>query len=256
MNPMHVGQSQFRPGNIVIREQLPALTIGRNVLATVLSRPKDGMVLVSLFGKRLLVETDMDLNKGQVLNLKVQALNPKVVLKTVEAPGIPRPVPGETISTLIEHLVGKFEDVPLKSFNIREILEDHLTGKQGDAATANFVATLIDEAAKYPQALAFLLIPIVQDQSRGRAKVVIEPDPEQGYVITFDMETDHMGVIGCSARVGNGIDVEIRTGSNALADFIRSHLSELHATLSSLGAVKRLEVLVRRMPQAGLDMLV
>lgn len=256
MTPTQISQVQLQTGNIVVKDQLPALVIGRLVIATVLSKPKDGMVLVSMFGKQILVETTMELAKGQVLKLKVQDLHPKVVLKPAEAPTSPKAAAAGSLSTMIEQLVGKLGDTPLKAFNINRILEDHITGKPVDAATAQFAAALIDEAAKYPQALAFLLIPIVQEQSQGRAKVVIEADPEQGYMITFDMETDHMGVIGCTARVGATIDVEIRTGSEALADLFRSHLPELHVALSALGTVKRLDVVMRRMPQAGVDMLV
>lgn len=256
MNPTQVTQARFNTGNIVIKDQLPALFLGRNCIATVLSNPKDGMVLVSMFGKRLLVETTMDLTKGQVLNLKVQALHPKVVLKTVEGQTLPKLSLGEGLTAFIEELVGKFEEVPLKAFNVREILEEHLAGKPGDAGSAQIVSGLLDEVAKYPQTLAFLLIPVVQDDSHGRAKVAIERDADDSYTITFDLETDHMGTVGCTARIRDGIEVEIRTGSDALAGFLRSHLQELHESLSGLNVVKRLDVVVNRHLPASVDTLV
>jgi hypothetical protein len=55
--------------------------VGRQVVATVLANPKDGLVLVSMFGRQLLVETTLNLTKDQVLNLRVHATSPKVVMK-------------------------------------------------------------------------------------------------------------------------------------------------------------------------------
>lgn len=54
--------------------------MGRQVVATVLSTPKDGLVTVSMFGRRFLVETTLDLFKDQVLNLRVHATTPRVIL--------------------------------------------------------------------------------------------------------------------------------------------------------------------------------
>jgi hypothetical protein len=255
MNQTHISQAQLRTGSIIIKDQIPSLFIGRNVVATVLSRPKEGMALVSMFGRRLLVETTMDLTKGQVLNLKVHALQPKVILKPLEAQGVQRTTTLAGVSALIERLVGKLGDVPLKAFNVREILEEQIQGKS-DPVMAQFISALVEEAAKYPQALAFLLIPIVQEDSRGRAKVVVEKDREEGFVITFDMETDHMGVIGCTARINDGIDVEIRTGSDSLADFLRSHIQALYERLAGIDVVRRLEVVMSHGMQPNLDMLV
>ena len=98
--------------------------------------------------------------------------------------------------------------------------------------------------------------PIVQDESRGQAKVAIEKGADESYVITFDLETDHMGTIGCTARIGGGIEVEIRTGSETQAGFLRSHLQELHEVLSGLDVVRRLEVVVNRHMPASVDALV
>jgi hypothetical protein len=75
-------------------------------------------------------------------------------------------------------------------------------------------------------------------------------------VITFDMETDHMGVIGCTARINDGIDVEIRTGSDSLADFLRSHIQALYERLAGIDVVRRLEVVMSHGMQPNLDMLV
>ena len=256
MNPVQAAQIQFQTGNIVVKEQLPSLFIGRNLIATVLSNSKDGMVLVSMFGKRLLVETTMDLGKGQVLNLKVQATHPKVILKAVPNQNLTKTALGEAMRGFVQEVVGKFEEAPLKAFNVRTMLEDHFAGKSGDAQSAQIIATLLDEAAKYPQALAFLLIPIVQDESRGQAKVAIEKGADESYTITFDLETDHMGTIGCTARIGNGIEVEIRTGSDSLADFLKAHVQELHGALSGLDVVRRLDVVVNRQMPASVDALV
>ena len=155
MSTVQTTQIQFHTGNIVIKDQLPSLFIGRSLIATVLSNPKDGMVLVSMFGKRLLVETTMDLGKGQVLNLKVQALHPKVVLKAVESQIQPKLASSEALQNFVQEIVGKFEEAPLKAFNIRTMMEEHLAGKSGDALSAQFVAALLDEASKFPQALAY-----------------------------------------------------------------------------------------------------
>jgi len=256
MNPVQSAQIQFHTGNIVIKEQLPSLFIGRNLIVTVLSNPKDGMVLVSMFGKRLLVETSMDLSKGQVLNLKVQSVQPKVVLKAVEAQNQPKLASEQALQNFVQEQVGSFKEVPLKAFNVRTMLEDYLAGKPSDAQSAQFVAGLLDEAAKFPQALAFLLIPIVQDESHGKAKVAIEKEADDRYRITFDLETDHMGTIGCTARIDGGIEIEIRAGTENLAGFIKSHLQELHAALSGLGVVRRLDVMVNRHMPASVDTLV
>lgn len=256
MNPVQAAQIQFHTGNIAIKDQLPSLFIGRNLIVTVLSDPKDGMVLVSMFGKRLLVETTMDLSKGQVLNLKVQALHPKVVLKAVEGQNLPKLTSSEALQNFVQELVGTFEEAPLKAFNIRAMLEESLAGKSGDAQSARLMAGLLEEAAKFPQALAFLLIPIVQDESRGQAKVAIEKGADDSYIISFDLETDHMGTIGCTARIGDGIEVEIRTGTENLAGFIKSHVQELHEALSGLDVVRRLDVVVNRHMPASVDALV
>ncbi len=256
MNPVQAAQLQFNTGNIVLKDQLPSLSIGRSLVATVLSNPKDGMVLVSMFGKRLLVETTMELSKGQVLNLRVLATHPKVVLKAAEGRNLPKPASSEALQSFVRDLVGRFEEAPIKAFNVRTMLEEHLSGKSGDAQTAQFVAGLLDEAAKYPQALAFLLIPVVQDESRGQARVAISKDADDSYTITFDLETDHIGTIGCTARIGGGIEVEIRTGSDSLAGFIRSHVQELHTVLSGLDVVRRIDVVVRRRMPASVDTLV
>lgn len=256
MTPVQAAHIQFHTGNIVIKEQLPSLFIGRNLVATVLSNSKDGMVLVSMFGKRLLVETAMELTKGQVLNLKVQALHPKVVLKAVEGPHLPKLAAERALQEFVRETVGTFEKTPLKAFDVRTMLRDQVAGKPGDAQTVQFLTALLDEATQYPQALAFLLIPVVQDDSRGQAKVAIEKGADDSYLITFNLETDHMGTIGCTARIGGGVEVEIRTGSDAIADFLRSHLLELQETLSSLDVVRRLEVVVNRHMPTGVDALV
>lgn len=256
MNPVQAAQVQFHAGNIVLKDQLPSLSIGRSLVATVLSNPKDGMVLVSMFGKQLLVETTMELSKGQVLNLKVQAMHPKVVLKAAEGQNLPRQASSDALRSFVQELAGRFEEAPLKAFNVRAMLEKQLSGKAGDAQTAQFVAGLLDEAAKYPQALGFLLIPVVQDESHGQARVAIAKGADDSYTVTFDLETDHMGTIGCTARIGGGIEVEIRTGSDSLAGYIRSHVQELHAALSGLNVVKRIDVVVNRRMPSSVDTLV
>ena len=68
------------------------------------------------------------------------------------------------------------------------------------------------------------------------------------------MHTDHLGHIESTARLDDGLDVEIFTETPESADLLRDHAIELFERLESLG-IKRLEVLHRPRP-TGLDVLV
>jgi len=249
--------SRFFSSSITIREQVPSLYVGRNVVATVLSRPKDSLVLVSMFGSRLLVETDLNLHKGQILNLKVKTMSPKIVLKLDDA----GKMPGKEqtfFDTLITKFVGVFGKTPLKYFSLREILQKIATSQAKDADVAHTLQSLILEAARYPQALALLLIPIVQDQSGGRARVAIELIDTDDYVLHFQMETDCLGRVECVARYADGVEVELRTACEDVAGYLGSSLNELARRLERFG-LKRLEV-IRKHPKGHeaerVDMLV
>lgn len=249
--------SRFFSSSITIREQVPSLYLGRNVVATVLSRPKDSLVLVSMFGLRLLVETDLNLHKGQILNLKVKTMSPKIVLKLAGA----ATMPGKEqtfFETLIAKIAGVFGKTHLKYFSLHEILQKIATSQAKDADVAQSLQALLQEATRYPQALALLLIPIVQDQSGGRARVAIEEIDIDDYILHFQMETDYLGTIECVARCADGVEVEIRTSREDIAEYLRSSLNELARRLERFG-LKRVEV-IRRHPQGykteRVDMLV
>jgi hypothetical protein len=230
---MHITQAQLRAGTIVLNESVPTVSVGRIVLATVLSAPMGGSVLVSMFGKKLLVETTLPLEKGQVFNLKVHAVSPKVILK---------PMPVETsqlasslkdLGTVLAAVVGK-GDKGLRSFLVQEVTRQ-LSSSGQDEQSAQVVSTIMDQMTQYPNAIAHLLIPLVDNDSRGAARVSIEKE-EGAYVVNFDMETEHLGSLACRARMGRGMDVEIRTPFEDTAEFLRANLFELREALQPFGA--------------------
>ena len=119
---MRIIPAQITAGDIIVPDKMPALVIGRQVIATVLASPKDGLVLVSMFGKQFLVETTLDLQKDQILNLKVHATTPKVIMKPVESNPEMRPAI-KLMDNLVEQLVGKFGSTPIQAFELKEILK-------------------------------------------------------------------------------------------------------------------------------------
>ncbi|MCK7512721.1 MAG: hypothetical protein MZV70_57605 [Desulfobacterales bacterium] len=52
---MRITPAQIPAGDIIVQGKISSLAIGRQVVATVLSTPKDGLVLVSMFGEHFLV---------------------------------------------------------------------------------------------------------------------------------------------------------------------------------------------------------
>ncbi len=236
------------PKSLVIKESLPFLVVGRSVVATVLGKNANGLMLVSLFGKRVAVETPMELKPGQVLNLKVDALSPRIVLKMVEGQtNVPR-----DLEAFVDRLVGRLGSREIASFNLREIFE--LAVKQNDAQALSYLSALLDEFTNFPQALALFFIPVIDDEASRRARVAVEKDDE-GYLISFEMDTDRLGLVEATARLGERIDVEIRAAVRDSADFLRDNLAELYDKLQPLG-VGRLEVVHKASSAPGLDMLV
>jgi hypothetical protein len=237
---MQITPAHLRTGSIVLSESVPSISVGRIVIATVLSAPKGGSVLVSMFGKHLLVETTIPLEKGQVLNLKVQAVSPKVILK---------PVPVETaqitsslkdLSTILSTIAGKAGEKDLGKFLVQEITRQLSTASGQDAPAAQVASAILDQVYQYPNAVAHLLIPLADNDSRSAARVSIEKEGN-AYVLNFDIETEHLGNLACKARLDKGIDVEIRTPSEEIADFLKGNIFELKASLKDFG-VRSVEV--------------
>ncbi|MEA3223194.1 MAG: hypothetical protein U9P49_08535 [Thermodesulfobacteriota bacterium] len=245
-------------GSIILKDQIPSIFVGRQVVATVLSQPRGGSVMVSLFGRRLIVETTMDLLKGQVLNLRVHAIHPKIVLKPVDNPDISVRTQ-KAVNSLVQRFVGTMGKVPLGAFKMEEIIRHVLSKATHDTEAYKLILSLLEEASKFPQALAFLFIPVVDKDSRGNARVVIEEDGKEGYTLNFWIDTDHIGSIHCIARLCDGIEVEIMSNLEDVADLLRSYLGELADRLDSLGInIKRLYVAHKNFPvsDTGLDMIV
>ncbi|MCD6570803.1 MAG: hypothetical protein J7L53_08900 [Deltaproteobacteria bacterium] len=245
-------------GSITLKDQIPSISVGRRIVATILSQPKGGLVLVSLFGRRLLVETTINLSKGQVLNLRVHSVHPKIVLKPVDNFNSPMRAQ-KVIDSIVERFVGVMGKAHLSTFNIKEIIQHALSRAAHDMDAYKLIISLLEESSKFPQALAFLLIPIVERDSRGSARVVIEGDKTKGYTVKFCMDTDHIGTIGCTVRLCDGIDMEIISNLKDVADLLRSHLGELADRLDGLGlSIRRLEVVHKNLPvgDTGLDMVV
>lgn len=243
-------------GSIVVSEKVPAVSVGSTLIATVLSRPKGGFVFVSLFGRRVLVETSLSLQKGQVLNLKVHALNPKIVLKPVEQGGESR-VPSIRMGDLVQGLVGSLGKGPLESFTAGEIIRALIEHAPQEEALPQFISAFMEQVHNHPQALAYLFVPFVERDSQGHARVSIDRQDDT-YTISFEISTDHLGDIECTARLQEKIDIELRTSSEETAGFLREHIQDLSAGLEHFG-VRSCEVVVRRLGDPalkGVDVLV
>lgn len=253
---MQIIPVRFISGNIIVTEKIPSLSVGRTLVATVLSEAKDGNVLVSLFGKRMLVETTIPLHRGQVLNLRVDTVSPRIILKPAQPLADPQGLCGE-VKTLIQNLVGTYGETPLASFTAEEILEVITRNSSQDKAVGQFVSMLMDQVNLHPQAIAYFFVPLVQEDSRSHARISIERQ-DQAYSIHFEMDTDHLGQLECTARLDDGIYVEIRTPSQETAEYLRSHIHELSAGLEPLD-VRSCEVIVKQ-PETwmspGVDVLV
>jgi hypothetical protein len=234
---MRIIPAQIVAGNLVVQEKIPSLVIGRQVIATVLASPKDGLVLVSMFGKQLLVETNLDLQKDQILTLKVQATTPKVVMKPVES--LPEAKTAlKLMDNLVEQLVGKFGSTPIQAFELKEILKKLVSDLPDDKTTAQIAQKLAQDFSQLPtNTIAYLLIPVVGEDTRGKAQVAIEKDG-QDYRLHFDMETDALGLIESTVkRTKRGISVEISSALQEVVDLLKVHMSELGKSLEPYGII-------------------
>lgn len=238
---MRIIPAMINPGTLVISGEIPSVSVGRQVAATVLSMPKNGLVMVSMFGRQFMVETNLDLKMGQVLNLKVYATSPKIILKPLDNAIESRPFL-KALDSVVEQLVGKLGDVPVKSFDVREIIKKIVSQPQDkDSFPVQLVQRFVEQYSQIPNAVAFLIIPFVDDDSRGSAQVSIEREGSD-YRLNFQMETDTLGLLESTVlRSAQGLNVEIRSGSEEIADFLRSHVQELYEILEPLG-VKSVEV--------------
>lgn len=254
---MQILPGQVQSGSIVLNENLPALFIGRTLVVTVLSAPKSGRVLVSMFGKRLLVDTTMALHKGQVINLKVHALNPRVVLKPADPGAEVQSTTLRDMGNAVCRLVGSYGEKQIDSFLFQEIIRELSSHPGKDTPQAHIAASLIEQVLQHPQALAHLLIPLVDRDSRGSAKVTVERD-EEAYILNFGIETDRLGSLECTARVDQGIDVEIRTPSEDTAGYLGEHIHELKASLEHFGVryIKISQTVLTEQLPKGVDVLV
>jgi len=248
---------QIQPGSIVLNETIPSLSIGRTLVVTVLSAPKAGRVLVSMFGKRLHVETTMPLHKGQVINLRVHALTPRIVLKPVDSGAASQSAGVRDLGGAVGGLVGSFGEKPVESFLFQEIFKNLFSQPGQDAAQSQIAAPLIEQILQYPQACAFLFIPLADYDSRGSAKVWAERD-EDGYVLNFEIETDRLGSLECTARMDQGIDVEIRASSPETAEFLSRYVHELKESLQPFGVryIRISHTTLKDRPSRGVDVLV
>jgi hypothetical protein len=253
---MQIVPSRIISGSIIVNAKIPALSLGKTLTATVLSEPKGKSVLVSFFGKRVRVETTIPLHKGQVLNLKVHALSPRIILKPAQQVMDTREIL-KGLKSLVEDLVGTLGKTPVKTFRAEEIFTTLARLSPQDPGLPQFVSTLMEQMNLHPQALAFLFIPLVEKDSHSHARVAIEKK-DQGYIIHFEMNTDHLGQMECTARLDEVVDVEIRTSSQETADLLRAHIHELHTGLEPLG-VRSCEVVVKQLERPvspGVDVLV
>jgi hypothetical protein len=200
------------------------------------------MVLVSMFGRRLHVETTMPLEKGQVLNLKVHAVSPKVILKPMPVEAAQITTSLKDIGTVLNAIVGTPGEKDLGRFLVQEITRQLSAPSGLDAPAAQVAAAVLDQVYQYPNAIAHLLIPLTDNDSRSAARVSIEKE-EGAYILNFDIEADHLGSLACRARLdrSRGIDVEIRTPSEEIADFLRENIFELKESLKDFG-VRTVEV--------------
>ncbi len=247
---IHGVSLQPASGQIVLKNQLPSLTLGRSVVATVLSKPARGLVLVSIFGQRVKVETTMNLQKGQVLNLRVDSVAPRIILKPEVQVKTPN-VFGEEQSRVIERLIGRLGQKDLKAFDVRDIFQQILNNQ--DQAGIQLLKPMLEQLLDYPNLLAFLMIPVRDDESSGNAAVAIESDGED-YTVHFKIDTDFLGLVEATARLGDVLDIEIRAAGLDTVNFLKEHLEELRERLTTLN-IRNIDV--RRMKgTSSVDMVV
>lgn len=242
---MRIIPAQVAAGDIIVQDKMPSLVIGRQVIATVLASPKDGLVLVSMFGKQLLVETTLDLQKDQVLNLKVQATTPKVVMKPVESFPETRTAL-KLMDNLVEQLVGKFGSTPIQAFDLKEILKKLISELPDDKTTAQMARKFVQDFSQLPtNTIAYLLIPVVGEDTRSKAQVTIEKDG-QDYRLHFDIQTDALGLIESTVlRTQRGISVEVSSATQEVVDFLKAHMKDLGKSLEPYG-VNGIEIIQKK----------
>jgi len=248
---------QIQPGSIILDEPIPTLSIGRTILATVLSTPKDGRVLVSMFGRRLLVDTTLALTKGQVLTFKVHALSPRIVLKPHDIQAGNQGQGIRDLGAVVGRLVGGFGEKPLEAFRLQEVLEHLSQAPERDAQAARVLSQLVEQALQYPQASTFLFVPLLDGDAQGSARVWAERDGE-GYLLRFAVETNRLGSLECIARLDQGVDVEIRASSQETVDFLAACIGELREGLEPLGVryIRISHATIKDQPVRGVDVLV
>ena len=78
---------------------------------------------------------------------------------------------------------------------MKEILRKLVSGLPDDKTTAQIAQKLVQDFSQLPvNTIAYLLIPLVGEDTRGRAQVTIEKDG-QDYRLHFEMETDALGLV-------------------------------------------------------------
>ncbi len=246
---MRIIPAQITAGDIIVKDKMPALVIGRQVIATVLASAKDGLVLISMFGKQFFVETTLDLQKDQILNLKVYATTPKVIMKPVESnPEVRSSI--KLMDNLVEQLVGKFGSTQIQAFDLKEILKKLISDAPDEKMAVQLAQKFIQDFSQLPiNTIAYLLIPLVGEDTRGRAQVTIEKDG-QDYRLHFDMETDALGLIESTVlKTKAGISVEISSALGEVVDFLKANVKDLGASLEPFG-IMGIEI-VQKKPTAA-----
>ncbi len=253
---MFVPPSQLFSGEIVLRETVGQISVGRQVVVTILSPPKDGLVLVSMFGRRMQVETTLPLVEGQTLTLRVHAVTPKVVMKPV-AEAMTGVVP-QALDRVVEDLVGTFGKVGVAAFDVREVARRVLEHAAEDPETLKRLVSLLQEYARLDAScVSFFFVPMAGEGRRGAARVAIAREG-QDYRLHFTMETDALGLVESTViRGASGIFVEMSAASDDVVAFLKEHAADLALALEPFG-VRALDV-VRKRPSANpasVDMLV
>lgn len=221
---------------LVLSRTVPGLALGRTVSVSVLRAAQQGRALVSLFGTKLEVETPLPLQKGEVLDLKVSALSPRVILKPAE-PSSPQTAV-RMLDALVHRLAGDPETADIKEFELGNLVRKFLSAGGGEGGQA--LHALLEEAARFPEALSFFFIPVVDEEGGGRARVAVE-GTDGGYILRCVLDTSRLGAVECVARLAEGLEVEIRTTTEDAARELRDRGRELTDALEHLG-LKRLTV--------------
>jgi hypothetical protein len=245
---MQIVPGKINAGSIIVNDKIPSLNVGRTLIATVLSNPRGSHILVSLFGRKVLVETTIPLQKGQVLNLKVHAISPRIILKPAEH-AQDQNVSLKGLRNLVEQYVGTLGKVSVKSFTFGEIFKTLANKSFQDPGMPQFVSLLLEQINMHPQALAYLFIPLVEKDSHSHAQVCIEKN-DDAYIIYFEITMETLGAMECTARLDDKIDVEIRTPSEKTAGFLKKYIHELKDSLEPMG-VRTCEVVFKRLSKTG-----